>query len=381
MVCSSGLPSPLCRDSAEASRGGYLETVDLRPGLLDISAPRAPVVGYDVGMSNESSNTPLVSIVVRTKDRPALLREALESVVAQEWRPLEAVVVNDGGAPVDHVVSALDGRLPVRLVNHESSRGRAAAANSGVEASEGTWVGFLDDDDLYLPAHVGLVLEAARAESAEAAYAGCRILHPGTGAEGEVLAHPFDPEVLLLANYIPTCSVLIRREAIRSVGGFDESLSSLEDWDLWIRLSDRLHFAHTSEVTSVYRAGPASVGGDMAEERWATMEQLFQKHWHRIGPGAVVGRLEILERDIAGVRHELKRVVEQLADCEERLATAVHVRDERGARLKELEQQRDRLLEENRELSGVVRGALRLRLAGLLRRVGRIGAAGDGGEE
>lgn len=322
-----------------------------------------------------------MSIVVRTKDRPATLREALESVAAQKWKSLEAVVVNDGGAPIDHVVAELDGRLPVRLVTHESARGRAAAANAGVEASEGVWVGFLDDDDLYLPGHVGTVFEAARAEGAEAAYAGCRVLHPGTGAEGEVLAHPFDPEVLLLANYIPTCSVLIRREAIRSVGGFDESLSSLEDWDLWIRLSDRLHFAYTSEVTSVYRAGPASVGGDMAEERWATMEQLFQKHWHRIGPGVVMGRLKILERDIAGIRHELKRVVEQLAGCQEKLATAVHVGDERGARLDELNKEKDRLLEENRELSVVVRGALRLRLAGLLRRVGRVGAAGDGGEE
>ena len=353
----------------------------MSPGLLGLSAPGTPVVGYDVGVSNESSSTQLVSIVVRTKDRPVLLGEALESVAAQEWRPLEAVVVNDGGAPVEDVVSSFEGRLSVRLVNHESARGRAAAANAGVEASEGTWVGFLDDDDLYLPQHVKVVLEAARAEGAEAAYAGCRILHPGTGAGGEVLAHPFDIEALALANYIPTCSVLIRRDAIRTVGGFDDCLSSLEDWDLWIRLSDRLHFAHTPEVTSVYRAGPASVGGDMAEERWATMEQLFQKHWDRIGPGAVVGRLKTLERDIAGVRHELKRVVEQLADCEDRLATAVHVRDERGARLEELEQQKDRLLGENRELSVVVRGALRLRLAGLLRRVGRVGAAGDGGEE
>ena len=337
-------------------------------------------------MNRASAAGPLVSIVVRTKDRPDTLREALESIAAQTWRPLEAVVVNDGGVPVEGVTAALEGRLTLRRVEHPESRGRAAAANAGVRAARGDWVGFLDDDDLYLPQHVATVHGAAAAAGTAAAYAACRVVHPGAGPEGEVLAHPYDPELLPVANFIPTCAVLIRREAILHAGGFDEDLPFLEDWDLWIRLSRATDFAFTPEVTSVYRAGPASVGGDMAPERWAVMEELFARHWERIRPPALARRLRWLEGDLAGLRHELRRVAAQLAGCEERLAGAVRDRDEVTARLAETLAQRDELRAELERVRAeyrahlpVVRGATRLRLHGLLARLGRTG--GSGGEE
>ncbi len=335
-------------------------------------------------MSRGSADGPLVSIVVRTKDRPETLREALESIASQTWRPLEAVVVNDGGSSVGEVTAAVSGRLDLRTVEHGTSRGRAAAANAGVEAARGRWIGFLDDDDLYLPEHVATVHAAAVRSGVRAAYAACRVLHPGAGPEGEVLAHPYDPELLPVANYIPTCAVLIQRDAILEAGGFDETLPFLEDWDLWIRLAERFPFAFTPEVTSIYRAGPASVGGDMARERWEVMEELFARHWGRIRPRALVRRLKALEGDIGGLRHELQRVAEQLAACEERLAGAVQDRDETSARLAEVQAQRDelrkeldRVREEHRAYAPVVRGASRLRVHRLLARLGRVGGTGE----
>ncbi|MEA2464411.1 MAG: hypothetical protein QOJ98_2158, partial [Acidobacteriota bacterium] len=83
-----------------------------------------------------------VSVVIRTKERPELLREAIASVRATAY-PCEIVVVNDGGIAVE-----VEG---VTLVQHETSRGRSVAANAGVEAAKNAYVAFLDDDDLFYP--------------------------------------------------------------------------------------------------------------------------------------------------------------------------------------------------------------------------------------
>lgn len=246
-----------------------------------------------------------VSVLIRTRDRPRLLAEALESVARQSQPPLEVVVVNDGGEPVSHILAGFARRLPIRPVTHASPHGRAAAANAGVVAAEGDWIALLDDDDLFLPDHLATLTQAARPNVA-VVHARC-LLHRGEEEQEEFGAAASLPD-LLLANTIPTCTALVSRPAVLAVGGFDEGLPFLEDWDLWIRLARRYAFAFLPEVTSVYRAGPASVGGAMGPQRWATMEQLFVKHWELLAPAAVVRRLWQLEQDI----HQFRRLAAEL---------------------------------------------------------------------
>jgi glycosyltransferase involved in cell wall biosynthesis len=255
----------------------------------------------------QASGVPLVSVVVRTLDRPALLREALASLAAQSYRPLEVVIVNDGGTSVHDVVAKACGDLRLVEVTHPTPRGRAAAANAGVAAAHGEWVVFLDDDDLFLPGHVETVLGSAREAATEVAYAACRLDHLDEGSS-EVLAEPYSPATLLLANYVPTCSVIVSRRSVLAAGGFDESLPFLEDWDLWLRLSFVHAFAFNPAVTSVYRVRRGTVGGDMAEERWAAMERLFAKHWSRIGPAHLTARLRRLEADITAQQAESREL-------------------------------------------------------------------------
>lgn len=248
----------------------------------------------------ERTDPPLVSVVVRTRDRQGELLEALASIVAQSHRPLEVVVVNDGGGPVDRAVHAADRAVPVTLVHHLTARGRAAAANAGVIAARGEWIAFLDDDDLFLPGHLTAVLGAARATGAQVAYAGCRLER--AGQPDEVLAVPYDRETLRLANFVPTCAVVIARATLAAAGGFDESLPYLEDWELWLRLAQHHEFAFTPEVTSVYRVRPGTVGGEMAAERWQAMETLFARHWDGVTPRGLTARLWRLERDVSDWR-------------------------------------------------------------------------------
>lgn len=260
-----------------------------------------------------------VSVLIRTRDRPRLLAEALESVAYQTRAPREVVVVNDGGEPVAHILASFAKRLTLRQVTHPVAMGRACAANAGVRLAQGEFVALLDDDDLFLPSHLQTLADALAGTEAELAYAACHLIRP----DGEeVIGTPPNSEALLLANTIPTCAALFSRRAALAVGGFDETLPFLEDWDLWIRLAQRGAFVYVDQVTSVYRAGPASVGGAMAAERWQAMERLFAKHWPRLTPATLVRRLYQLERDIGELRRqasELRRRATELEADNDRL--------------------------------------------------------------
>jgi LmbE family N-acetylglucosaminyl deacetylase/glycosyltransferase involved in cell wall biosynthesis len=204
---------------------------------------------------------PLVSIIVRTRNRVARLSEALASLHLQTQRDLEVIVVNDGGIDVRAVIAEWDGRLDIRYVWHDTPRGRAAAANTGLNVARGKYLGFLDDDDRLYPGHLEKLTAHLEATGDAAAYSDCERTRYAWNGRGFALAGPpqiykgvdFDRERLQFGNYIPIMTMLMRRELLAGVGGFDESLECLEDWDYWLRLSTRTSFRRIPGVTAEYR--------------------------------------------------------------------------------------------------------------------------------
>ena len=247
-------------------------------------------------------DAPVVSVVVRTKDRPALLREALASVSAQQGVPLEAIVVNDGGEDVSSVLAEFPGLAP-RLVDLEPSRGRAAAANAGARAARGRFVHFLDDDDLLLPA--GLVRLAAQAGEGEVVYGRVEATRwSGTG-EGRVgvpfrsFAEPFDATALLLENFIPLNAPLLPREPLLAAG-FDEELGRFEDWDLFLRLSRALPFRFVDVPVAEYRVFPGHFVDDPDAARTQEPHRvaIVRKHAALYAPEEVSRILLHVKREI-----------------------------------------------------------------------------------
>lgn len=101
-----------------------------------------------------ASESGLVSVVIPTRDRPRLLAEALGSALAQTWRDIEVLVVDDGSRPEARpVVERFDDRR-VTYIRNDAPRGGAAARNRGIRASRGEYVAFLDDDDIWLPTKI-----------------------------------------------------------------------------------------------------------------------------------------------------------------------------------------------------------------------------------
>jgi glycosyltransferase involved in cell wall biosynthesis len=225
---------------------------------------------------------PDVTVVVPTKDRWGLLsRMALPSALAQQDVRFEVVVVDDGSSDGTErslrALAAEEQRL--RVVRHERPRGVAAARNAGLAAARGTWVAFLDDDDVWSPRKLRAQVDAVGDEDVFA-YAGAVAFDEN----GDVL-YPYyfpDPselrEQLLRWAVVPAgaSNVLARADVVRELGGFDERLFHLEDWDLWLRLADAGHAVAVPDVLVGVLFHPANkhAVNDQSHE----VEYLIEKH-------------------------------------------------------------------------------------------------------
>jgi glycosyltransferase involved in cell wall biosynthesis len=182
--------------------------------------------------------TPELAVVIPTRNRWRLLRRALDGVLAQRDVHLEALIVDDGSTDgsVERAEAVTDPRVTVVRGAH---RGVSAARNQGVAEAQAPWIALLDDDDIWAPQKCRQQLDALTRRSAEFAYTG-QVVVDESLAFKRVLEAP-DPDdlqcLLLGSNVIGTpSSVIVRRDVLLAAGGFDEDLSILADWDMWLRL-------------------------------------------------------------------------------------------------------------------------------------------------
>jgi LmbE family N-acetylglucosaminyl deacetylase len=207
---------------------------------------------------HQVSAGPTISVVVRTMDRPELLVEALASLAEGSYRRVEVVLVNDGGQPP---AVPDEYPFPVVRVDLPENRGRAAAANAGVDAATGDYVAFLDDDDVAEMEHLATLAGLVEAAGVRVAYtdAAVGVYELAANAGWVRVEHrlpysrDFDAELLLFDNYIPFNTLLIDRSLLLEAGPFDPELDFFEDWDLLIRLSRLATFHHHRQVTCEYR--------------------------------------------------------------------------------------------------------------------------------
>ncbi|HEY0385528.1 MAG TPA: glycosyltransferase [Pyrinomonadaceae bacterium] len=196
---------------------------------------------------------PYFSIIIPTYNRAHLIQKTIESVLAQEDRDLEVIVVDDGSRDnTEEVVSRIaDNRVSYfRKENAE----RAAARNYGAARARGQYFNFFDSDDLLYPNHLSVarsLIEERREPE---------IFHLGfemRDAEGKLLSR-VDAlkgnlnEQLVRGNLLSCNGVFLRRDiALAFPFNEDRQLSASEDWELWLRLASRYEIHYSNEVTSI----------------------------------------------------------------------------------------------------------------------------------
>jgi glycosyltransferase involved in cell wall biosynthesis len=226
---------------------------------------------------------PEVSVVIPTRSRWRLLSTAaLPSALEQQDVALEVIVVDDGSQDETPARLAELGDSRLHVIRHESSRGVAAARNAGIRAARGRWVSFLDDDDVWSPRKLRSQVDSAEAAGAVFAYSA------GGGLDGSrrflFAVAPPDPATVtreLLRWNVIWCgcsNVLARADVVGELGGFDERLVQLADWDLWIRLALAGPAAATSAVLVGYVMHDESMLLTDRREVFPEMDYLVQKH-------------------------------------------------------------------------------------------------------
>ena len=263
--------------------------------------------------------SPLVSVIVRTKDRPGLLREALESLKSQKYKHLEVVVVNDGGCEIGDIISRFKTcDFTIKLCNLRQNMGRSAAGNAGLDASSGKYMIFLDDDDWFEHQHIELLVNALRTNGEYlAAYTGVRFCESPGAPDIHIFNDPFDPVYLMLENTIPLHALMFDSSLVEEYGcQFDEQFSQFEDWDLWLQFSCITDFFHVDQVSAGYRSGGDSDAGWGEEEGVVTKaRQKLLKKWKSVWDEEKLDQAfrwsrKIRYRELEACRDELGRAME-----------------------------------------------------------------------
>jgi glycosyltransferase involved in cell wall biosynthesis len=185
-----------------------------------------------------------IAIIVPSHNRSEELRRALAGIWQQTTLPDEVVVIDDGSVtPVEAAVLAgAPATVRTKLLRNDRPLGANSARNRGVSAATSDWVAFLDDDDEY----VGDKLRQLRDRVASEPSAG--VIHHGASViyDNQSVSYPTKVnrdigfQSLLTGNKVGGMSLAcVRRDLLIEVGGLDESLPALQDWDLWLRLAKR----------------------------------------------------------------------------------------------------------------------------------------------
>lgn len=197
------------------------------------------------------TNGDLISVVIPTYNREALILRAVNSALSQRGVTVEVIVVDDGSTDGTEAVlqARNDARIRYVRIDH---RGACAARNRGIREARGRWIAFLDSDDVWHDDKLETQLRQLRESGADVVACAMQHIETDTGASFVVPDRTtpsgiLRPEMLLLRNLVSTQTLMGRSESIRSVQ-FDESFPRMQDWDYVLRLTKACRVLYDQNV-------------------------------------------------------------------------------------------------------------------------------------
>ena len=201
--------------------------------------------------------TPPVSVVLPVHNRADVLPRAIRSVLEQELRDFELIVIDDGSADTSADVAESFEDERIRVIRLDRNRGGNVARNEGIRAARAPLIAFLDSDDRYLPAKLAYVVQEfdRRPKLDLLVDSFIKVQPPGASTNEVVRENPVidDRELFRTALFTrllwkATPAITVKREAAVNAGLFDETLRRLQDFDFLIRVSEFANCASTDKV-------------------------------------------------------------------------------------------------------------------------------------
>ncbi len=225
--------------------------------------------GYDPRVTE----LPGISVVIPTYNRADLVLEAVRSALAQDWSPLEVIVIDDGSTDdtVERLHALMERDVRLRVIALDSNSGASAARNLGISEALHDYVALLDSDNEFvsgkLTRQMQLLLETP---DRTVAFSGYAQVTDGTRVDVLLDGWSEAPEAaierLLDGCCVNTSTLVAPRAALVDAGGFDEQLICAEDHAMWLRLAARgFRFLYVRDTLTLYRFHSASLSGDPAQ--------------------------------------------------------------------------------------------------------------------
>jgi glycosyltransferase involved in cell wall biosynthesis len=270
-------------------------------------------------------STPLVSVLLASRDGERFLEASLASLAAQTWPALEIVAVDDGSrdrtGDILRAFAAAHGRT--RLLRTEGV-GLAAALAMAARAAEGAFLARQDDDDLSAPERIERQMRHLEAHS-EIAVLGthARVIDPRGETVGESAPPATDREIRRMLERAPPFvhgSVIMRRAAYEAAGGYRAPFAASQDYDLWLRIAPRAGLANLSESLYAWRAHPGGVFARAREDQlfFAALGRVFADERAQKGADSIDAFAAASDREAFLARYD--RAGALLAEWGERLA-------------------------------------------------------------
>lgn len=253
--------------------------------LGSVNRPPCPWISNQLGSQALWENMELVSIIMPAFNSAEHIQEAINSVLVQTYVSWELIVINDGST--DHTASVVEAFDDPRIIlESRPNLGVSVARNRGLELAKGDWVAFLDADDIWAPFKLEHQMARLSGEKVRPGLIYSDYLE--FNEKGSWPAKPLKNfphfrregmifDQLIQHNFIGTLSVLADKQSVLEVGGFDTNLKGPEDWDLWIKISEKKTLLFVEEPLALYRQNPAGLSKDYLNyER--ELEKVYQRH-------------------------------------------------------------------------------------------------------
>ena len=250
-------------------------------------------------------NNTMISVVITTYKRgPSLVARAIDSVLCQTYRDIELIIVDDSSAEyqfredVQAMVlerkTTTDG-IRIKYIAHDENRGACAARNTGLSVAKGDFIAYLDDDDEWLPQKLEKQITLMHNADVALVYCGSVTQNDETGVSTNKETDYYRGCVhqkLLYGNFIGSTSFpLIRTDCLKGIDGFDEQMQSAQDYDVWIRLSEKYKVDFVPEPLVIYHEHSGIQISGSPLKKINGLERLNQKNekylmsdvelWHR----------------------------------------------------------------------------------------------------
>lgn len=232
----------------------------------------------------------LVTAAITTHNRePIMVERALKSILNQTHKELQVIVVDDSNndfAERDAVRTMVESYPGVTYIKHQVCQGACAARNSALEIAKGEFIGYLDDDDEWLPEKIEKQLHGFTSYNIALVYCDAESMNDDTGVvepQNRIMKKGAVFTDLLLQNFIGSTSFpLLRTSALKEVGGFDVLMESAQDLDVWLRVAHKYEVNYIDEVLVRYHIHNEERITTVSSKKVSGLKRLCEKYYDEL---------------------------------------------------------------------------------------------------